>query len=346
MTWGPPDKVLLTGGHSIGGLTSFAEALSSGFGELGVPAEVIKPSRLLSRIGDLRNDRKLKVLSTTGILAAPLSKRAICVSHGVPLAREQGWGDLFGLVGCYKLANACRNSRLVTVSDYAAIHLKYIFNVRVDAVIRVPLANLFFEPFAEEQYRRQYVTFVGRLVEVKRLDLLLPPICDLLRENPNLHCCIVGDGPYRKAWEESVAGTPRVEFVGSRNPVFIREQLRRSKIFISGAGNETLGTVYLEALSQGCIVAMPATGGGIEISLQSVGESIQLLPIALDRKQVLAVLRRALKVRPSLVSLDSFSPRSIASAYLDLDRTFFERAAPALGPVTVNNEADVARILH
>ncbi len=345
MTWSPPDKVLLTGGHSIGGLNSFAEALCSGFGELGVPAEVIKPSRLLSRVSDLRNNRKLKVLSTTGILAAPLCKRAICVSHGVPLAREQGWVDLFGLVGCYKLANACRNSRLVTVSDYSAIHLKYIFNVRVDAVIRVPLVNLFFEPFAEQQYQRQYVTFVGRLVEVKRLDLLLPPICDLLQENPDLHCCIVGDGPYRKAWEESVAGIPRVEFVGSRDPVFIREQLRQTRIFISGAGNESLGAVYLEALSQGCIVAMPATGGGIEISLSSVGESIQLLPISLDHKQVLDVLRRALKVKPSLVSLENFSPRSVASAYLDLDRSFFERPAPALRPVPIDNESHVARIL-
>jgi glycogen synthase len=233
----------------------------------------------------------------------------------------------------------------VTVSDYSAIHLKYIFNVRVDAVIRVPLANLFFEPLVEEQCKRQYVTFVGRLVEVKRLDLLLPPICDLLRENPNLHCCVVGDGPCRKAWEESVAGTTRVEFVGSRDPVFIREQLRRTKIFVSGAGNESLGAVYLEALSQGCIVAMPATGGGIEISLPSVGESIQLLPISLERQQVLAVLRRALTVQPSPVSLESFRPRSIASAYLEVDRSFFEQAAPALEPVSANNESHVARIL-
>jgi glycosyltransferase involved in cell wall biosynthesis len=234
---------------------------------------------------------------------------------------------------------------MVTVSDYAAIHLKYIFNVRIDAVIRNPLANIFLEPFAGEQPERQYVTFVGRLVEVKRLDLLLPPICDLLRENPNLHCCIVGDGPYRKAWEDSVAGIPRVEFVGSRDPVFIREQLRRSKIFISGAGNESLGIAYLEALTQGCVAAMPATGGGIEISLQSVGEGIQLLPISLDRQEVLSVLRRSLKIQPPSISLESYSPRSVASAYLDVDRSFFEQAATALEPVPVNDDSHAARIL-
>lgn len=339
MNCNPPDRVLITGGHEVGGLSRFAEALQSGFRELGISSEVIKPSRLPSRISDLRSLRTLKILSTTGILMAPLAKRAICVSHGVPLAREQGWTDLFGLVTCYKLANACSSTRLVTVSDYGAIHLNYIFDIRIDAVVPLPLATLFYEPSANHPCQRQYVTFVGRLVEVKRLDRLLPPICDLLRENPELRCCIVGDGPYREVWEKSVAGNPRIEFVGTRDPIFIREQLRRSKIFLSGAGNETAGTVYLEALSQGCVVAMPATGGGIEISLHNVGQNIQLLPISLPRQEVLAVLRRCLQIEPPPISLESHTPRCVASAYLKLDRSFFELANTAIEPSHVHDES-------
>ena len=274
----------------FGGLSSFADALHSGFRELGIPSEVINPSKLSFKVGDLRNHRVLKILSTTAILMAPFAQRAICVSHGVPLARAQGWIDLFGLVGCFKLANLCPSARLVTVSDYAALHLKYIFNIHIDATIRNPLTPIFLEPFDSERHERCYVTFVGRLVEYKQLDRLLPPICDLLNENPHLRCCIIGDGPCRKSWESSVAGLPRIEFVGSRDPMFIREQLRRSRIFLSGAGNEALGIVYLEALSQGCLLAMPAGGGELEIALQSVGETIQLLPISLGRQDVLAGL--------------------------------------------------------
>ena len=341
MKWNPPEKVLITGGHEVGGLQAFAEALCAGFDELGLAAEVVRPSKLLSRLGDLGSQRVLKILSTTGILTVPLAKRAICVSHGVPLAREQGWTDLFGLVGCFKLANAFSSARLVTVSQYAAIHLKYIFNIGIDAVIRLPIAEIFHEPFVEECQRR-YVTFVGRLVEVKRLDLLLPPICDLLQEDPDLHCRIVGDGPCRKVLEASVARNPRVEFVGCRDPLFVREQMRQSKIFISGAANETLGTVYLEALSQRCIVAMPATGGGLEISLQSVGGNIQLLPISLERQQVLTVLRRALNTQPARVSLENCTARYIASAYLDLDRSFFERTADVPEPLPIHDKSHAA----
>ncbi len=340
MNWGPPEKILITGGQPVGGLASFAEALAAGFAELGMASEIVSPASLLRRMGDLRSPRVLKILSTFAIPMVPLARRAICVSHGVPLAREQGWLDLFGLVGSFKLANLCSSARLVTVSDYAAIHLHYIFNVRIDAVIGNPLADIFYEPPTEQQSERQYVTFVGRLVEVKRLHLLLPPICDLLQENPDLRCCIIGDGPYRKAWEDSVAWNPRIEFVGSRDRLFIREQLRRSRIFISGAGNETLGIVYLEALSQGCIVAMPATGGGIEISLQDVGENIQLLPISLERQQVLTVLRRALKVEPSPVSLERFKPRSVASSFLDLDSSFLKRTTPATATLAVADKSN------
>jgi glycosyltransferase involved in cell wall biosynthesis len=328
MTWVAPDKVLITGGREVGGVTSFAQGLSVGFTEIGISPEIVRPSNLLSRMSELRSERVLKILSTTGMLLAPLARRAICVSHGVPLSREQGWLDLFGLVTLFKIANLCPAARLVTVSDYSALHLKYIFSVRIDSIIRNPLGAIFLEPFDSERYQRRYITFVGRLVECKQLHLLLPAICDLLQENPDLRCCIVGDGPYRHAWEQSVAGIDRVEFVGSRDPLFVREQLRQSKIFISGAGNESLGIVYLEALSQGCVVAMPATGGGIEIALQSIGSSIQLLPISLDRRGVLAVLRRALEIQPSPIALECYSPSSIASAYLDVDRRLAERPAP------------------
>jgi glycosyltransferase involved in cell wall biosynthesis len=318
-----PEKVLITGGREVGGVASFAEALSSGFSELGVPSEIIRPVSLSSRLGDLRSKRILKLLSTSGMLAVPLARRAFCVSHTVPMAKEHGWRKAMVLASCYKVANACSSARVVAVSDYVALHLAYLFNVRVDGTVRNPLPRLFFEPFEVSDNERIYVTFVGRLVKCKRLELLLPAICDLLEENAHLRCCIVGDGPLRGELEKSIAGNDRVEVVGSRDYTFVRERLRRSKIFVSGAGNEGMGIAYLEALSQGCIVAMPATGGGVEVALQRIGQNVQLLPISLERGEVLKVLRNALQVRPSPVCLQNYAAKAVASAYLDLDRTLF-----------------------
>ncbi len=339
MNWVAPEKVLITGGHETGGVASFAEALSCGFTEIGISSEIMRPATLLSRTGELRSKRILKLLSTTGMLAVPFARRTICVAHTVPLAKEQGWFKLFTLIGCFKLTNASPSARVVAVSDYVALHLAYIFNIKIDATVRNPLPQAFLEPFNSEAQARHYLTFVGRLVQCKRVERLLPPICDLLDEDPQLRCCIVGDGPERRALEKSVAGYSRIEFVGERDRSFVRDQLRRSKIFVSGAGNEGLGIAYLEALSQGCIVAMPATGGGVEIALPRVGENIQLLPISLERQEVLATLRRAMNIHAAPLPMTLYSPRSVASAYLELDRNFFTQPSTFkdTAPVESNN---------
>jgi glycosyltransferase involved in cell wall biosynthesis len=325
VNWTAPDKVLITGGREVGGVASFAEALSGGFSELGIASEVIRPASIYSRLSELRSQRVLKLLSTSGMLAVPLARRVFCVSHTVPMAKEHGWWKAVVLASCYKAANACRSAGVVAVSDYVALHLSYLFNARVDGTVRNPLPQIFFEAFEGNEQARVYITFVGRLVKCKRLELLLPAICDLLQGNPQLRCCIVGDGPLREELEKSVAGDGRVEFVGSRDYLFVRDQLRRSKIFISGAGNEGMGIAYLEALSQGCIVAMPATGGGVEVALQSIGQNVQLLPISLEREEVLKVLRHALTLQPAPVCLQSYRAKTVASAYLDLDRAFFSQ---------------------
>jgi glycosyltransferase involved in cell wall biosynthesis len=314
--------------------------MQEGFGELGIRSEILKPAQLLSRLGEIRDERVLKILSTTGMFVIPVAKRAIGVAHCIPLATEQGWPRLLGLLLCYKLTSIYRRSRLVAVSDYGALHLKHLFNIRPYAVLRDPLSNLFLEPFRAQEYERSYVTFVGRLVPYKQLDLLLPAVSALLDENPELRCRIIGEGPCRIALEQSAADS-RIDFLGYRDAHFIREQLRRTKIFLSGGGTETLGIVYLEALSQGAILAVPASGGGIEIALNRVGENLYLLPISLNQDEVLGVLRRALKAHPPPLSLAHYSPRSVASAYLEVDRSFFAPSHAIGKSVSVGELADV-----
>ena len=85
-----PSKVLITGGHEIGGVRSFAEGLRAGFTELGIPVEIVSPSRILLLWRELRDPRILKILSTSAVFAAPFARRAICMAHGVPQAISQG----------------------------------------------------------------------------------------------------------------------------------------------------------------------------------------------------------------------------------------------------------------
>jgi glycosyltransferase involved in cell wall biosynthesis len=318
-----PEKVLITAGHEVGGLTAFAEGLSEGFTALGIPSEVISPNEIFKRWRDLRDAKVLKILSTTAVFAAPFARRAICMAHCLPRADTQGWRKTLAIFASFRLANAYSGTQLVAVSDYVAIHLQTIFNLRINAVIRNPLRSIFLERPDVSDQNRCYITYAGRLTPVKNLHSILPAICDLLDETPGLRLCIIGDGEQRAALERYVNGNLHVEFKGKQDPHSVREWLRRTKVFVSGNPTEGLGITYLEALSQGCVVAMPACGGGIEIDLGELGKSVHLLPLSLDRGEVTAVLHRALDSTITPVSLSAYEAKAVAKAYLRVDAGFY-----------------------
>jgi glycosyltransferase involved in cell wall biosynthesis len=317
-----PNKVLITGGHEVGGVASFAEALRSGFSELGIPAEVIPPSRVFTHWRDLFDPRVLKILSTTSLFAAPFARRAICMAHGFPCVAHVGYLRAFAVLASFRIAAASPGAQVVAVSDYSALHLRSIFGTRVDAVIRNPVHPLFLEPPPESGTQREAITYVGRLVPAKNLHRLLPAILDVLKDFPSLRAWIIGEGPLRWHLEEAAREYRQVEFLGALPPVQVRERLRRSRIFVSGSPTEPFGIVYLEALSQGCAVVMPSSGGGLEIAPERNGKTIQFFGTELARGEIGSALRNALKVEAAPMALEAYSPRAVAAQYLHADTGF------------------------
>jgi len=317
-----PDKVLITGGQEVGGVASFAEGLARGFAGLGIPTRIIPPSRILTHFRELRDPKILKILSTSAVFAAPLARRAICVAHGVPRGDYHGWARLLAIIGSFKLANACAGVQLVSVSHYTATTLHAMCNVRTNAVIHNPLKPLYLETDKEGRRERCYVTYVGRLIAPKNLHRLLPAIRDLLDVTPGLRACIVGEGPQREEIEDAVRGDQRFEFKGYVDDLELRAWLRRTKVFVSGNETEGLGITYLEALSQGCAVAMPACGGGLEVALEEIGKSVHLLPLSFQRAGVLSVLRRSLESPSVAMGMAAHSAEEVARAYLRVDSRF------------------------
>jgi glycosyltransferase involved in cell wall biosynthesis len=324
-----PRKVLITGGREVGGLAAFAAGLSEGFAALGIPSEVISPTQIFRRWRDLRDPSILKILSTSAVFAAPVARRVICVSHGFPRADSQGRFGMLVIIGSFKVANLTRHAAFVTVSDYVAAHLRSLFDLRVDAVIRNPVQSCFLEPM-DGSGERRYLTYVGRLIPPKNVHHLLPAMCDLQRENPDLRICVIGDGPQRAEMESTFRTDPPIEFTGDLDALKVRSYLRRTKVFVSGNEMEPFGITYLEALSQGCAVAMPACGGGLEIALELIGTKVQLLPLSFERAGVLQALRRALSSATVQISLAAYEPKAVAQAYLQVDSRFFSASTSAV----------------
>jgi hypothetical protein len=67
---------------------------------------------------------------------------------------------------------------------------------------------------------------------------------------------------------------------------------------------------------------MPASGGGLEIAPELIGNSIQLFPVTAPRAGIASALRNALLVETKAVSLNAYSARAVAQSYLAVDARF------------------------
>lgn len=274
---------------------------------------------------ELRDPNILKILSTTAVFAAPFARRAICIAHGIPCAKYQGWKRLLLISTSFKIANMSSGAQLVAVSEYTASHLDAIFGISVDKVILNPVNDLYLDCEGNISEERNLITYMGRLTSQKGLLQVMPIIRDFLDKEPTLEMCIIGEGPEKDSLMKLVDGDSRFRFLGKLDNNAALNVLSRTKIFVSANKVEGLGIAYLEALSQGCIVVMPAGGGGLEIALEQIGSQVHLLPLSLDHDQCLKVFKKALTSTPAPFRMHSFSAASVAAEYLSVDAKFTQQ---------------------
>ena len=109
---------------------------------------------------------------------------------------------------------------------------------------------------ASQTVRGDHYLFVGRLVPVKRPDLLVKAF----RIN-GLHLRVIGDGPMKKALQ-SAAG-PRTEFLGWRSRDEVLEEMSRARALVFPS-EEAFGIVAVEAQGVGTPVIGYRGGGAAE----------------------------------------------------------------------------------
>jgi L-malate glycosyltransferase len=96
------------------------------------------------------------------------------------------------------------------------------------------------------------LVFVGRIVAVKRIDLLLEAVALAKQSLPNIRALIVGDGPLledMKALSEKLGIQNNVEFAG--NQTHTAPRLKRGKIFTLTSDTEGLSLALMEAMMCG-----------------------------------------------------------------------------------------------
>jgi glycosyltransferase involved in cell wall biosynthesis len=96
---------------------------------------------------------------------------------------------------------------------------------------------------------------VGRLIEHKRVDMLLDALASLLARDMHLTCRIIGDGPARAALEERARDRGIAGAVEFRDDIENQKELyslvKAAKVFVSLSVREGFGLAVLEAIACG-----------------------------------------------------------------------------------------------
>ena len=117
------------------------------------------------------------------------------------------------------------------------------------------------------------IIFLGRLVDWKRVDLLLEA-CKRLIGNAEFRLHIVGDGPQRGSLEKQVRQmslTDHIEFHGWLPQAAAAQLLRNSDIMVLPSMRECGGAVVLEAMASAVPVIATKWGGPADYVTEDTG---------------------------------------------------------------------------
>lgn len=110
------------------------------------------------------------------------------------------------------------------------------------------------------------VSFVstGNLVEIKRMDLIIKSLANVISKGHNVVVTIVGDGKERESLQslaQSLNISKYVKFTGRRTRSEIVSILNKSDVYILASSSETFGVAAAEALACGLPIIATACGG-------------------------------------------------------------------------------------
>jgi len=179
------------------------------------------------------------------------------------------------------------------------------------------------------------VCTVGTLIPRKRVDQMIRVFARLAPERPDARLVIVGEGPERRALElmiHRLGLADKIELTGRLDARAVQERMARASVMALPSVRESLGAVYLEAMSLG-VPALGTRGEGIEEHIEHGVSGILVPP---DDDDTLLVELRALAADPDRARrigeagrrrflAGPFSWRANVQAYLALFEELVER---------------------
>lgn len=284
-------KVLILGpivnDRTSGGVAVFDEGLCKGFLDNGDEANILsiekskainnvvvkikKPNAILFKkhkiakaIKDYRPDLVISSLQySIGIKSYkrlwPHAKY-IQVLHGFPC-------PINGKFKAWSINKVAKYSRkhfdyVVTVSFLSYAINKKINNILCDRVIHNGCALI---PNNSNKERSIDFIYVGRLFRDKEVEMIGDAFALLKKERPELKLVVAGFGELEPLFVDGKFKDSGIDFVGKLTQQRVREFLEQSKFFISMNPLEPFGTVFNEAVMNGCNLVTQSSNGSMAL---------------------------------------------------------------------------------
>jgi glycosyltransferase involved in cell wall biosynthesis len=167
-----------------------------------------------------------------------------------------------------------RSSRIVTLSESSRLEIVDMLGLRPDRVtVAPPGVDARFEPGGHRS-PTPLVVAVGRLVPVKRFDVLLGALAEVKSRQPELRAVIIGEGYERAALEErraALGATDWISLPGRVDDEELVDWYRRAWVVASSSQREGWGMTLTEAGACGTPGVATAIAGHADAVLD--GES-------------------------------------------------------------------------
>ncbi|UCD24480.1 MAG: glycosyltransferase [Gemmatimonadota bacterium] len=156
-------------------------------------------------------------------------------------------------------------SAITAVSSFLAERAAHVAGIESSQILVQPMP-LDVELYSTTSSGGAGIVTVGRLVQQKRVALLLEAVARLHKSGTAVPLTVVGDGPERRSLEYHATQLgihETTRFVGSVEPEQIPAAIGDADVFVFPAHDEGLGLAVAEALMLGVPVVAAKEGGGV-----------------------------------------------------------------------------------
>ena len=207
---------------------------------------------------------------------------------------------------------------VVTVS-----FLSYAINKKMNGIVcdKVIHNGCALTPSTNHKERVYDFVYVGRLFRDKEVEMIGDAFKIMKQTNPKLRLAVAGFGELEPLFTQGKFKDSGIEFVGRLSQNQVREYLEQSKFFISMNPLEPFGTVFNEALMNGCNIVTQSSNGSMALFINKpyfhCADSVNAFELA-DRLMIIKNFYKEIDIEEKNKFVEYMSFKRAAKEYKDL----------------------------